>query len=69
MTAPTATRRLVALDLMETAARLCVRGGPDAARWCRACWRQLAALESGCCCLADASDLVASARQWLETAA
>jgi len=68
MTSPTATRRLVALDLMETAARLCVRGGPDAARLCRACWRQLAALETGCCCIADASALVTSAREWLAAA-
>ena len=66
MTALVAVRRLVALDLMETAARLQVRGGADAAGWCRACWRQLAALESGCCCITDASDLVASARLWLE---
>lgn len=66
MTVIEAARRLTLLSLLETAARLEVRTGLVAAKYCRDCWSVLAELEMGCDCLDAAQAMVLSAEHWLE---
>lgn len=68
MTPQIVSRRLAVLNLIELAGCLQVRGGSEAQQWCRKCWCTIARLEDGCDCVKDASELVTSARQWLEAA-
>lgn len=64
-----ATRRLTVLSLLETAARMEVRPGLVAAKYCHDCWETIAELETGCNCFEAARTLVLSAEHWLEVAA
>jgi hypothetical protein len=66
MTTVEAARRLTVLSLLETAARLQVRVGVDAAKLARDCWCTIAELETGCPCIEAAQALIKSAEHWLE---
>ncbi len=66
MTTAEAARQLTVLSLLEAAARLEVRTGLIAAKYCRDCWSVLAELEMGCDCLDAAQAMVRSAEHWLE---
>lgn len=65
MNAVEALRALTALELMETAARLEVRTGAVAAKFCRQCWDTLAEMENGSHCEESAHTLVLSAEKWM----
>ena len=64
-----ALRALTVLSLLETAARLEVRTGAVAAKYCRDTWACIAELECGCHSEEAAKALVSSAEHWLEGAA